>query len=287
LLKSFAKTIFAPSTLNKLKKRYENIQTASLKKAVREQGFQDIYDKLSAIVPDIASQYTTFEINTPYLETKVRAQHSFQISLVGKALNLLDLAGGGDMTIVDIGDSAGTHIQYLQGLFGKFHALSVNLDEKAVEKIESKGLKAICARAEDLDRHGISADLFLSFEMIEHLCNPIDFLRSIAENTSCKGFVVTVPYLAQSRVGLHHIRQQNRKDVYAENTHIFELSPEDWRLIYQHSGWVVEYDQVYLQYPKRSWLRATKNLWRKNDFEGFYGAILTRDNTWSQLYKSW
>ena len=127
----------------------------------------------------------------------------------------------------------------------------------------------------------------LALEMIEHIHNPVDFLHSMAENTSCKGFVVTVPYLAQSRVGLHHIRQGARKDIYAENTHILELAPDDWRLIFQHSGWSVEYDQIYLQYPKCSWLRATKNLWKNYDFEGFYGAILTRDNTWSKLYKNW
>ncbi len=287
MLKAFAKAVFAPSILNKLKKYYESVQVASLTKSVQEQKMQDIYARLSKIVPDITAQYSTFEINTPYLEKKVRAQHSFQISLVAKALDILDLALQEDVTIVDIGDSSGTHIQYLQGMFGEFNALSVNLDEKAIKKIKNKGLKAICSRAEDLDEHDVQADLFLSFEMLEHLSNPIEFLHSLSENTSCKGFVVTVPYLAQSRVGLHHIRQKSRKDIFAENTHIFELSPDDWRLIFQHSGWTVEYDQVYLQYPKRSWLRATKSFWRKNDFEGFYGAIITRNSTYSELYKSW
>lgn len=285
-IRAFAKKYLSPRILKKLKKLYEDIQTISLKKAVQEQGLKDIYEKLCKIVPDISSQYSTFEINTPYLETKVRSQHAFQISLVSKTLDILDL-NKEKLTIVDIGDSSGTHIMYLQGLYGEFNSLSVNLDEKAVEKIKSKGLNALCARAEDLESYDISADLFLSFEMIEHLFNPIDFLHSMAEKTSCKAFVVTVPYLATSRVGLHHIRQNNKKPVEAENTHIFELSPYDWRLIFKHSGWAIKYDRIYLQYPKRSWLRITKNIWKKNDFEGFYGAILTRDNTWSKLYKSW
>ncbi len=29
---------------------------------------------------------------------------------------------------------------------------------------------------------------------------------------------------------------------------------KEWRLIFRHSGWMIESDKIYLQYPKRSLL---------------------------------
>jgi len=73
----------------------------------------------------------------------------------------------------------------------------------------------------------------------------------------------------------------------AENTHIFELSPEDLQLLFKFAGWSVVFERIYLQYPRKHWLRITKNYWRMFDFEGFYGVILKRDSTWSKLYTDW
>ena len=42
--------------------------------------------------------------------------------------------------------------------------------------------------------------------MIEHLFDTINFLHTIAEKSECEFFVVTVPYLNRSSVGLHQIR---------------------------------------------------------------------------------
>ena len=244
---------------------------------------------LSAIVPDITHQYSSFEVDTEYLKTNVRALHSFQVTMINEALESVETTGK-DITIIDIGDSAGTHIQYIQEIHvnRNIRCLSVNIDEEAVVKIKQKGLEAICARAEDLPSLAIDADIFLSFEMLEHLMNPSEFLRSLSVRTNCKAFVITVPYLAQSRVGLYHIRQNQRRNVSAENTHIFELSPNDWELIFRHSGWAIVSDRIYYQYPRRFPFRnLLKKLWKWSDFEGFYGAIIKPDRTWSDLYTGW
>ncbi len=286
-LRTIVKKVVPQRIIDQLKNSYEKLCILSLQKAVHEQGLHPIYNQLSEIVPNLEEQYTTFDINTPYLETKVRALHSFQIFLIKKTLRLLQLEDSKSLTIVDIGDSAGTHLQYLKSLFGNFHSLSVNLDEAAVQKIKKKGLDAIHARAEELDQYNIGADIFLSFETLEHVFNPASFLHDISQKTSCKVFIVTVPYLYRSRVALHHIRHNRQEQVFAENTHLFELSPTDWKLIFQHSGWSIEYDQIFFQYPRRTWLRIMKNTWKHSDFEGFYGAVLIRDNSWSDLYQDW
>ncbi len=269
-----------------LRKTLHSLFILSLKKALAEQKFTEIYNKLSHIVSDISDQYSTFAIDNRYLETKVRAQHSFQIALFRQAFELIDHSA--TLSVVDIGDSSGTHIQYINSLFPKnIKALSVNLDKDAVERIKRKGLTAIQARAEDLEQYNISADIFTSFEMLEHLSDPVGFLHKIAQKTDCKYFVITVPYLAKSRVGLHHIRHGRAEKISAEKTHVFELSPSDWKLIFRHSGWSVTVERIYYQYPRRSWIRILKPIWRHYDFEGFFGVILKKDSTWSNLYQDW
>lgn len=284
-----------PDSVYKLLRRYwlsmsTDLAILSLKSAIVEQGLLKLYRQLSNIVPDITAQYSGFEIDNKYLQIKVRAQHSFQINLANKAIEMANIKESNkELNIVDIGDSAGTHLQYIKGLWPKkkIHTISVNLDNKATERIKQKGLAVICCRAEDIKTYSNNGDIFLSFEMLEHLINPLQFLHELSTNTSCRFLVITVPYLRHSRLGFHHIRNSDKTELNAENTHILELSPDDWRLLFQFSGWHVEYDVTYLQYPRRNLLRMMKLYWSKFDFEGFYGAILVRDTTWSDLYKDW
>jgi len=259
------------------------ILTKSIYTALREQKLLNIYNKLVAIVPDITHQYSTFNIDSKYLETNVRALHAFQMSLVNKTIELINK---NSTNIVDIGDSAGTHIQYIKGLHPEqnIKSLSINIDQEAVNKIRAKGLEALCARAEELSFLDIETDVFLLFETLEHLTDPIRFLERLS-HVPCKSLVITVPYIAKSRVGLHHIRHSQKQQVNAENTHIFELSPKDWRLIFQHSGWEVVTESVYRQYPRCSPLWLAREYWIRYDFEGFYGVILKPDKTWSSVYE--
>ena len=108
-------------------------------------------ESLAKIVPDISDQYSGSEMQGPYWQLKVRAMHAFQTTLMLKALAGLRRKR---LTVVDIGDSAGTHMIYLTKLAGEgieLETISVNLDPKAVEKISAKGLKAILCRAECLN----------------------------------------------------------------------------------------------------------------------------------------
>jgi hypothetical protein len=272
------------SKLLGLKALCQKVLTVSLKKAIREQHLSGLTEELEKIVGDITFQYSSFKVETPYTYRKVRGQHAFQISLVDKIIHEFRAP-----VVVDIGDSSGTHVQYLNGLYRSkgIKTLSVNLDINAVKKIKEKGLDAIHSRAEDLENYNVDADIFLCFETLEHLMDPCHFLRDLSSKTKATYLVVTVPFLRQSRVGFGHIRNFCNKAVCAENTHVFELSPEDWKLIARHSGWGIVEENYYFQYPRYSVWRVAKPLWKKFDFEGFYGIILTRDDTWSSRYQDW
>ncbi|MBI4423896.1 MAG: hypothetical protein HY554_09220 [Elusimicrobia bacterium] len=259
----------------------ERLLSRSLRAAADEQGLAALAARLASVA-EVTGQYTTMTMDSEFLRLKVRAQHAFQVDL---ALGALPEDGG---TVADIGDSSGTHTLYLKALAPerRLRFLSVNLDAQAVAKVQAKGLEAKRCRAEDLHREGVKADVFLLFETLEHLSDPFVFLHRLSR-TGCRRLALSVPYLRRSRVGLHHIRQGLAGPVTAERVHLLELCPEDWRLVFRHAGWKAERDRVYLQYPLRSALRATKAVWASWDFEGFYGAVLTPDPSWSSQYQDW
>jgi hypothetical protein len=270
----------------------ESTGSWSIRQALHEQGLKSIHENLRKIVPDISQQYSRQSVLpdfnwSGYWEQKIRALHAFQCTLMLRAIDSLP---GKNLTVVDIGDSAGNHMLYLRELSQeKVETISVNLDPRAIDKISKKGLRALLCRAEELDLVGEQVDLFVSFEMVEHLHNPAIFFRRLAKKSTCNKMLITVPYLKTSRVGLYQIRNEAATDFYAEDEHIFELSPQDWTLLLRHSGWGVIHGEIYYQYPRRypglSQLLAL--YWRKTDFEGFWGAILEKDTVLSDRYLDW
>ena len=267
----------------------------SIDVSIRQRSMLNLRDMLTAINPDISEQYTSFSIpqEDRYITTKLRSQHAFQIRLAKKTIELMRSQIGNEakIRIADIGDSSGTHTKYIQGVVTgavKLEIKSVNLDPVAVEKIRAKGFDALLCRAENLQADcGFSADIFFAFEVLEHLMDPIRFLREIAVRTGCRYFGITVPLVNRSRMGLQYIRYSSKKPAVAEDTHIFELSPDDWRLLFKFSGWRVVFEEHYRQYPKNHPLTLTRPLWRRLDIDGFLGVILERDMVLSDQYKSW
>jgi hypothetical protein len=263
----------------------------SIRGALREYPQFPALSELEAIVPDIADQYSSPIVENQFWVLKVRALHAFQCFMMLKAMETLPKKPA-KLNVVDIGDSAGTHMLYLQEMAPKqvkLNTISVNLDPQAVAKIRAKGLAALRCRAEDLDLPGEQVDLFTTFEMVEHLHDPARFFHRFAKNTRCDRMLVTVPYVKSSRVGLHHIRNRSRAPVGAEGTHILELSPGDWTLLMLHAGWRVIYQKIYYQYPRR-WpilSQMWKYYWRNLDYEGFWGAILEKDTYWADIYQDW
>jgi len=261
----------------------ERILTRSLFAAAREQGLSALMGRLEASAGDLAAHYTSFSIDSSYLKAKVLAQHAFQVDLAGRVFS------GDVKSVVDVGDSSGLHTKYLQSEYPSCGAefLSVNLDDEAVERVRRKGLQAERIRAEELSKTGRKADVMLLFETLEHLTDPFRFLHALSSNGCCGQLVLTVPFVRRSRLGLHHIRAGIRRPVSAERLHFLELCPEDWRLLFRQSGWTVERERTYLQYPRHSVLRLTRWIWARWDFEGFYGAVLKPDDSWSSLYSDW
>ncbi len=282
------------SAINKFgldkRKFMEGLSTWSIKKAYVENDLYSLAVRLREIVPDISQQEEREkETFNEYYELKRRTLQAFQCRIM---LHVLTDYALKKVTVVDIGDSAGTHMRYLKALTEEkfqLNTISVNLDPRAIEKIRARGMPAVLCRAEELDLGDRKIDLFTSFQMVEHLHNPAIFFRRLAVRAECKRMVITVPYLRCSRVGLHHVRQRSGKVIFAEDEHIFEFNPEDWTLLLLHSGWKVISSQIYFQYPRR-WPIVRMILawfWKNSDFEGFWGAVLEKDTSLSNHYQDW
>lgn len=275
------------------RKLYQGLSARSVNAAVREQGLAELRTRLRATIPNLTDQYT-LKIDPAeyvrYWETKMRSIHAFQIDSALQALQTID---GDGLTVVDVGDSSGNHGAYLKALAppGRIDRMvSVNLDPVAVEKVRAKGGEAILCRAEALDAVGLQPDLMLLFETLEHITDPLRFLHSMAADGNIDKILMTVPYRADSRFGGDLIRRSDRDlpvRITPEQVHIFELSPEDWRLLARLAGYRTEFCRIYRQYPLRSAYRAMKPLWQKLDFEGFIAVLLCRDPALSDRYTGW
>jgi 2-polyprenyl-3-methyl-5-hydroxy-6-metoxy-1,4-benzoquinol methylase len=272
---------------------YQLVSRWSLEDAAREQGLSDLVVQLRKIVPDLRRHFSGVLDEREYIrfwEAKMRTVHAWQVQCV---LRALDSIAGDQLTVVDIGDSAGTHAAYLRALAPQRklkRIIGINLDAAAVQRIQASGGEAIQSRAEDLRAHDIESDLFLSFETLEHLTDPLRFLHRLAEHGQADHMLITVPYRRASRFGGMHLRMRESDMpamMNAEEVHIYEFSPDDWALLARFAGFRPVFTSTYRQYARWSWSRLTAGLWRKLDFEGFVAIFLERDLSLSRRYRDW
>jgi hypothetical protein len=266
----------------------EKIAYVSIVWGIRQQGLRALMEALRKYIPDISGQEFSDGPYNCYSEIKRRGLQAFQCQFM---LDALAGIGKRVVSVVDVGDSAGTHMLYLRQLTqGKYdlQSLSVNLDPRAIDKIKSRGLEALLCRAEELklDR---TVDLFVSFEMLEHLHNPARFLRGLSCRHESSRLLLTVPYLRVSRVGIYQVRQNKTGPIHAEEEHIFELNPSDWTLLARHSGWKIVETRIYRHFPGRIPLLSPflSFFWRRRDFEGFWGVLLERETSYADKYLDW
>ncbi|MBF0323911.1 MAG: hypothetical protein HQL42_02460 [Alphaproteobacteria bacterium] len=272
---------------------YQRLSAASIDAAIAEQGLAGLAGQLRQVLPNVADQYTTHFDPTEYdryWERKMRGLHAFQVRCM---LDAVDHLGKDGLVLADIGDSSGNHALYLKALApaGRVErVISVNLDPVAVDKVKAKGGDAILCRAEEMDLEGVRPDLFMTFEMVEHLSDPIRFLHGLATRGSADFMLMTVPLRPCSRFGGAHLRLPESampESMTAEEVHLYEFSPADWTLLARFAGWSPVFTRTYRQYPLRSWPLVTRPLWRALDFDGFFALLLRRDLSLAKRYTAW
>ena len=160
-----------------------------LKYQEKKLGYDRIEKVFDSLNIDLSDQYSYSNGLSEYTKKKIQLEHSFQVSFTAKLIKQLIKCDKipnykGKVNVVDIGDSAGTHIRKLRAALERdniaIDGVSVNLDPIAIEKIRSNGGKAVLCRAEDY-KADERVDIYMSFEMVEHLHNPAIFFHNIAK----------------------------------------------------------------------------------------------------------
>ena len=95
---------------------YQAVSAASVRAAIKEQGLCSAVERLRQVLPDVTDQFTRgFDEGEfqRYWEVKMRGIHAFQVDCI---LDALKQVKGENLTLADIGDSAGNHAAYIKAL---------------------------------------------------------------------------------------------------------------------------------------------------------------------------
>ncbi len=251
---------------------------------------KEIWEYSFRIFPDFGQHYTV-PVDNVEVEQRIRLLMTAETIFVKKAIGKV-IKRDGRCSYADVGDSDGS-IRLLLNKYYNVNELSyvgINLQNSAVEKIRSKGLDAICADALSLGDQGVTYDIVSAFETLEHLSDPIGFLDGMKKVTN-ERLIVSVPFIRHSRIGLAYLSQKwlrqwpEDKKPTIENTHIFELSPKDWKNLFLHTGWKVDREWKLMMFPSNRPSRLIlQPFWRFVSFEGFWFVSLYKDSKYSSQY---
>lgn len=247
---------------------------------------REIWEYSFDLFPDFSNHYAV-PVDNKEIEHRIRLLVVGETFFIKKEVECL-LALKDGCSYADVGDSDGSVRLLLEKYFSKekLSSIGINLQENAVKKIKEKGLEAICADALSLGDKGINYDIVSAFETVEHLPDPIGFLDRIKSVINYK-LILSVPLIRHSRISLAYLSDKWPKDKKPtiENTHIFELSPMDWKKIFLHTGWKIDREWKLMMFPSNGFSRfILQPYWRFVSFEGFWFVSLSKDNKYACQY---
>ncbi len=272
------------------RKVFDRLSSLAVRRAVRQNpSLQQMWDLSNKVLPGLGDHYATIQIKDEEGLLRLRLLVCAQVLFVKKVIAYLKTHGQQVNSWVDVGDSDGAaRLLFLASVDSgdAIKTLGINLEKEAVALIRSKGLEAEHMNAMDLHKKGIGCDLVSVFETLEHLPDPIGFLESMQEVVGQR-LLISVPLIVRSRVGLRYLSKQwepSKKPAYSNN-HMFELSPTDWKKLFQHTGWAIDEEWKVRQYPRRGLLKnVMQAAWRRISFEGYWFVSLKKDKTFSNQF---
>lgn len=260
--------------------------SATLDVANSNPELKTIWDCSFTVFPDFKNHFSV-PVDNKEIEHRIRLLVVGETFFIKKEIE--DILGNKkNCSYADIGDSDGSVRLLLNKLFfgEKLKSVGINLQQTAVNKMKALGLEAICADAITLGNQGINYDIISLFETLEHLPDPISFLKNIKPVTG-EILVLSVPYIRKSRVNLAYLTEKWPKDrkPTIESVHIFELSTKDWEKIFLHTGWKIKNEWKLMAFPSNKLSRLIlQPYWRCISFDGFWFVSLVKDNKYSSRY---
>lgn len=92
-----------------------------------------------------------------------------------------------NMSILDVGCFDGG---FLSGIGGSFDLYGVEIHEKAIEIARDRGITILGSNFGKIDNKGILFDLVCAFDVVEHVADPLVFVKSLSDLVKPGGYMI-------------------------------------------------------------------------------------------------
>ena len=129
------------------------------------------------------------------------------------------------------------------------HRIGVNVLQACIDQLEAKGVDGRLSNGHGIPANDGEADLTICFETLEHVPDPIGFLRELARVTSDNGrILLSIPNVPKTVVRGYHHGVETPVDQPESEYHIFEFDRNDFRKVVTHAGLEIQDEQVLVNF---------------------------------------
>lgn len=166
--------------------------------------------------------------------------------------------------VVDIGANSDLVLKHIDAK----HKIGVNVQDDIIDRLNQQGIEARRSVGKDIPLEDNEVDLTICFETLEHVPDPISFLRELERITCVNGKVLlSIPWVASTNILSRHHGGRFKDREEADN-HVFELSPLDFQKILSYTSFKVFKYQKLNNYLYR--YDAISNYFLKKHFSHEY-----------------
>jgi SAM-dependent methyltransferase len=183
---------------------------------------------------------------------------------------------------VEIGPGYGTYSEALskENIFKKVKVIEVN--RELIESCKKKNLEVMMGNFENI-RFNEKIDLISSFEVIEHLFSPKNFLRKIYQNLSSKSLLfLTCPNVN----GFDNMILQKNSTTF-DHEHLNYFSPSSIKLLFKKNKFKI----LHLSTPGKldidlvmNYLKVNNNFINRKSF--FYQILFSKNDTTTKNFQN-
>ena len=180
------------------------------------------------------------KLYTPVLGKKLNAKQIFDMFVPYQKARIDEIKHilNPEMRALDIGCSSGHFLCTLKNHIKECSGIELNKEEA---KFASKtlGLKVYTEPIEEIDVQPEYFDLITMFQVLEHVDDPIKFLKIIHRYLKPEGFlIVEVPNIQDALISLYQIKEYD--DFWFREPHVFYYSPKTLSMMLEKCGFVGE-----------------------------------------------
>lgn len=180
-----------------------------------------------------------------------------------------------DGTIADVGAGYGIFLEEFQKEFPNSNPIAIEPSHSLSAKCIHKGLQTFTCMLEDVESLNESCDIATSFEVLEHVHSPLEFLRSLSEIIKPGGWLVCTT-LTLSGFDLMLLRENSMQISPPHHINFFTI--DGLRNIFTQAG----FEDIRIETPGQLDLEilSKSKLYQSYDglFQTFFDSILKDEN---------